>query len=85
MVDTAPAAVDVVAVVHVMRGALRHHLLAARRHLSYVLVASHTDPAWTNRSCGQPSTTTPAGRRMVTADLRALSRAASRTRPCCAR
>ncbi|MFF5443240.1 MobF family relaxase [Streptomyces achromogenes] len=37
--DTVLAAVDVVAVVYVMRGAFkRHHLLAeARRHLSYVL------------------------------------------------
>lgn len=39
VVDVALAAVDVVAVVYVMRGAFkRHHLLAeARRHLAYVL------------------------------------------------
>jgi hypothetical protein len=62
VVDVALAAVDTVAVVYVMRGAIkRHHLLAeARRHLSYVLRADPTGPAWTNRSCKRSSTTTPA-------------------------
>ncbi|CAM5697672.1 hypothetical protein STENM223S_00464 [Streptomyces tendae] len=76
VVDIALAAVDVVAVVYVMRGAFkRHHLLAeARRYLSYVLRGRPTRRAWTNRSCRRSSTTTPAWSacRMMTVDLRAL-------------
>ncbi|MEV0694843.1 MobF family relaxase [Streptomyces sp. NPDC050388] len=76
VVDIALAAVDVVAVVYVMRGAFkRHHLLAeARRHLSYVL------RGWPHQvgldeqivQAVVDDYTRPAGRRMMTADLRAL-------------
>ncbi|PZH09165.1 conjugal transfer protein TraA [Streptomyces sp. NTH33] len=76
VVDIALAAVDVVAVVYVMRGAFkRHHLLAeARRHLSYVL-RGRPHQAGLDEQIVQTvidDYTRPAGRRMMTADLRAL-------------
>ncbi|WP_416072161.1 relaxase domain-containing protein [Streptomyces sp. ME18-1-4] len=76
VVDIALAAVDVVAVVHVMRGAFkRHHLLAeARRHLSYVL-RGRPHQAGLDEQIVQTVVddyTRPASRRMMTADLRAL-------------
>ncbi|CAL9279027.1 hypothetical protein SUDANB180_07515 [Streptomyces sp. enrichment culture] len=86
VVDTAPAAVDVVAVVYVMRGALRHHLLAARRHLSCVLRGQPHQPGLDGQivQTAVDDYTRPADG-MVTADLRASTRAVPRTRPCCAR
>lgn len=71
------AAVDVVAVVYVMRGAFkRHHLLAeARRHLSYVLRGRPHQPGLDERivQAAVDDYTRPAGRgRMMTADLSAL-------------
>ncbi|WP_308296901.1 relaxase domain-containing protein [Streptomyces sp. ISL-44] len=62
VVDVALAAVDVAAVVYVMRGAFKHHhlLAEARRHLPTPCAAAPTSPAWTNRSSRRPSTTTPA-------------------------
>ena len=62
VLDIVLAAVDVVAVVYVMRGAFkRDHLLAeARRYLSYVLRGQPHSPSWTNRSCRASSATTPA-------------------------
>jgi conjugative relaxase-like TrwC/TraI family protein len=76
VVDIALAAVDVVAVVYVMRGAFkRHHLLAeARRHLSYVL-RGRPHQAGLDEQIVQTVVddyTRPASRRMMTADLRAL-------------
>ncbi|MFD3779773.1 MobF family relaxase [Streptomyces sp. NPDC058612] len=77
VVDVVLAAVDVVAVVYVMRGAFkRHHLLAeARRHLSYVL-RGRPHPRGLDEQIVQTVVddyTRPVGRgRMMTADLRAL-------------
>src|SRR5687768_5303126 len=76
VVDTVMAAVDVVAVMYVMRGAFkRHHLLAeARRHLSYVL-RGRPHPAGLDEQIVQTAIddyTRPASRRMMTADLRVL-------------
>ncbi|GAB2896857.1 hypothetical protein GCM10027074_75310 [Streptomyces deserti] len=76
VVDIALAAVDVVAVVYVMRGAFkRHHLLAeARRHLSYVL-RGRPHQAGLDEQIVQTVVddyTRPASRRMMTADLRSL-------------
>ncbi|MGW2248270.1 MobF family relaxase [Streptomyces hirsutus] len=76
VVDIALAAVDVVAVVYVMRGAFkRHHLLAeARRYLSYVL-RGRPHQVGLDEQIVQTVVddyTRPAGRRMMTADLRAL-------------
>lgn len=77
VVDIALAAVDVVAVVYVMRGAFaRHHLLAeARRHLSYVLRGRPHQPGLDERIVQTviDDYTRPVGRgRRMTADLRAL-------------
>ncbi|MFC9948505.1 MobF family relaxase [Streptomyces pratensis] len=76
VVDIALAAVDVVAVVYVMRGAFkRHHLLAeARRHLSYVLRGRPHEPGLDEQivQTAVDDYTRPASRRMMTADLRAL-------------
>lgn len=76
VVDIALAAVDVLAVVYVMRGAFkRHHLLAeARRHLSYVL-RGRPHQARLDEQIVQTVVddyTRTADRRMMTADLRAL-------------
>ncbi|MEU3953590.1 MobF family relaxase [Streptomyces achromogenes] len=76
VVDTVLAAVDVVAVVYVMRGAFkRHHLLAeARRHLSYVQRGRPHQPGLDEQIVQTviDDYTRPAGKRMMTADLRAL-------------
>ncbi|MFE9454506.1 MobF family relaxase [Streptomyces sp. NPDC006739] len=76
VVDIALAAVDVVAVVYVMRGAFkRHHLLAeARRYLSYVLRGRPHQPGLDEQivQTAVDDYTRPASRRMMTADLRAL-------------
>ncbi|MEV5886708.1 MobF family relaxase [Streptomyces sp. NPDC052020] len=77
VVDITLAAVDVVAVVYVTRGAFaRHHLLAeARRHLSYVLRGRPHQPALDERivQTAVDDHTRPVGRgRRMTADLRAL-------------
>ncbi|MGV4989130.1 MobF family relaxase [Streptomyces sp. NRAIS4] len=75
-VDVALAAVDTVAVVYVMRGAFkRHHLLAeARRHLAYALRGRPHQPGLDEQivQAVVDDYTRPAGRRMMTADLRAL-------------
>ncbi|MEV0982439.1 MobF family relaxase [Streptomyces sp. NPDC049915] len=76
VVDITLAAVDVVAVVYVMRGAFkRHHLLAeARRYLSYVL-RGWPHQAGLDEQIVQTVVddyTRRASRRMMTADLRAL-------------
>ncbi|WP_434600245.1 MobF family relaxase [Streptomyces sp. A5-4] len=77
VVDVVLAAVDVVAVVYVMRGAFkRHHLLAeARRHLSYVL-RGRPHQAGLDEQIVQTAVddyTRPVGRgRSMTADLRTL-------------
>ncbi|WP_138902427.1 MobF family relaxase [Streptomyces albidochromogenes] len=75
-VDIALAAVDVAAVVYVMRGAFkRHHLLAeARRHLAYVLRGRPHQPGLDEQivQSAVDEYTRPASRRMMTADLRAL-------------
>ncbi|MGW3638576.1 MobF family relaxase [Streptomyces sp. NPDC005143] len=75
-VDVALAAVDTVAVVYVMRGAFkRRHLLAeARRHLAYVLRGRPHHPGLDEQivQAAVDDYTRPAGRRMMTADLRAL-------------
>ncbi|WP_398915348.1 hypothetical protein [Streptomyces sp. 2132.2] len=76
VVDVALAAVNVAAVVYVMRGAFkRHRLLAeARRHLSYVL-RGRPHRSGLDAEIGQAaidSYTRPASRRMMTANLRAL-------------
>ncbi len=76
VVDIALAAVDVVAVVYVMRGAFqRHHLLAeARRHLAYSLRGRPHQPGLdeTIVQTVVDDYTRPAGQRMMTADLGAL-------------
>lgn len=76
VVDVVLAAVDVVAVVYVMRGAFkRHHLLAeARRHLSYVLRGRPHQPGLDQQivQTAVDDYTRPAGRYRMTADLRAL-------------
>ncbi|WP_435972203.1 relaxase domain-containing protein [Streptomyces sp. Qhu_M48] len=77
VVAIALAAIDVVAVVYVMRGAFaRHHLLAeARRHLSYVLRGRPHEPGLDERivQAVVDDYTRPVGRgRRMTADLRAL-------------
>ncbi|MDX3772077.1 MULTISPECIES: MobF family relaxase [unclassified Streptomyces] len=76
VVDITLAAVDTVAVVYVMRGAFKHrHLLAeARRHLSYVLRGRPHQPGLDEQIVQTvvDDYTRPAGRRMMTADLRAL-------------
>ncbi|MFE2943432.1 MobF family relaxase [Streptomyces sp. NPDC059255] len=77
VVDVVLAAVDVVAVVYVMRGAFkRHHLLAeARRYLSYVLRGRPHQPGLDEQIVQTvvDDYTRPVGRgRMMTADLRAL-------------
>ncbi|MGW5098157.1 MobF family relaxase [Streptomyces nodosus] len=76
VVDVARAAVDTVAVVYVMRGAFkRHHLLAeARRHLAYTLRGRPHQPGLDDQIVQTvvDDYTRPAGRRMMTADLRAL-------------
>lgn len=77
VVDIALAAVDVVAVVYVMRGAFkRRHLLAeARRHLAYVLRGRPHRPGLGEQivQAVVNDYTRPVGRgRMMTADLRAL-------------
>ncbi len=77
VVDTVLAAVDVVAVVYVMRGAFaRHHLLAeARRHLAYVLRGRPHQPGLDEQivQAVVDDYTRPVGRgQMMTADLRAL-------------
>lgn len=76
VVDIVLAAVDVVAVVYVMRGAFkRHHLLAeARRHLSYVLRGRPHQPGLDEQivQTAVDDYTRPAGRHRMTADLRAL-------------
>ncbi|WP_460074122.1 MobF family relaxase [Streptomyces sp. YKOK-I1] len=77
VVDIALAAVDVVAVVYVMRGAFkRHHLLAeARRHLAYVLRGRPHQPGLDEQIVQTvvDDYTRPVGRGLkMTADLRAL-------------
>ncbi|MES4886215.1 MobF family relaxase [Streptomyces sp. NPDC000349] len=77
VVDVGLAAVDVVAVVYVMRGAFkRHHLLAeARRHLSYVLRGRPHEPGLDEQivQAVVDDYTRPVGRGLkMTADLRAL-------------
>ncbi|MFH9090770.1 MobF family relaxase [Streptomyces sp. NPDC017673] len=76
VVDIALAAVDVVAVVYVMRGAFKHHhlLAEARRHLSYVLRGRPHQPGLDEQIVQTvvDDYTRPASRRMMTADLRAL-------------
>ncbi|GAA3476029.1 hypothetical protein GCM10018966_005560 [Streptomyces yanii] len=76
VVDVALAAVDTVAVVYVMRGAFQYrHLLAeARRHLSYALRGRPHQPGLdeTIVQTVAEDYTRPVGRRMMTADLRAL-------------
>ncbi|WP_432043500.1 MobF family relaxase [Streptomyces cadmiisoli] len=77
VVDIALAAVDVVAVVYVMRGAFkRHHLLAeARRHLSYVLRGRPHQVGLDDQivQAVVDDYTRPLGRGLkMTADLRAL-------------
>ncbi|MFJ9634740.1 MobF family relaxase [Streptomyces sp. NPDC101175] len=77
VVDIALAAVDVVAVVYVMRGAFkRHHLLAeARRHLAYVLRGRPHEPGLDDQIVQTvvDDYTRPVGRGLkMTADLRAL-------------
>jgi hypothetical protein len=63
-------------VVYVMRGAFkRHHLLAeARRHLAYVLRGRLHQPGLDEQivQAVVDDCTRPVGRRMMTADLRAL-------------
>ncbi|MFD3665773.1 MobF family relaxase [Streptomyces sp. NPDC058659] len=77
VVDVVLAAVDVVAVVYVMRGTFkRHHLLAeARRYLSYVLRGQPHQPGLDERIVQTvvDDYTRPVGRgRKMTADLHAL-------------
>lgn len=90
VVDVVLAAVDVVAVVYVMRGAFkRHHLLAeARRHLSYVLRGRPHQPGLDEQivQTAVDDYTRPVGRgRTRTADLRALYPRDTDDQPCCAR
>ncbi|MGC5041052.1 MobF family relaxase [Streptomyces sp. DT73] len=76
VVDVVLAAVDVLAVVYVMRGAFkRHHLLAeARRYLSYVLRGQPHQPGLDEQIVQTviDDYTRPAGRYRMTADLHAL-------------
>ncbi len=77
VVDVVLAAVDVAAVVYVMRGAFaRHHLLAeVRRHLSYVLRGRPHQPGLDEQivQTAVDDYTRPVGRgRRMTADLHAL-------------
>lgn len=77
VIDIALAAVDVAAVVYVMRGAFaHHHLLAeARRHLSYVLRGRPHQPGLDEQIVREAidGYTRPVGRGlMMTVDLRAL-------------
>lgn len=76
VVDIALAAVDITAVVYVMRGAFkRHHLLAeARRHLAHTLRGRPHEPGLDEQIVQTvvDDYTRPAGRTMMTADLRAL-------------
>ncbi|MFJ6785217.1 MobF family relaxase [Streptomyces yangpuensis] len=77
VVDIALAAVDVAAVVFVMRGAFKHHhlLAEARRHLAYVLRGRRHRPGLDEQivQAAADDYTRPVGRgRMMTADLRAL-------------
>ncbi|MFE2498960.1 MobF family relaxase [Streptomyces scopuliridis] len=76
VVDIALAAVDVAAVVYVMRGAFkRRHLLAeARRHLAYALRGRPHQPGLDEQIVRTvvDDYTRPVGRWMMTADLRAL-------------
>ncbi|ATZ22069.1 hypothetical protein SLAV_38695 [Streptomyces lavendulae subsp. lavendulae] len=76
VVDVALAAVNVAAVVYVMRGAFKHHhlLAEARRHLAYVL-RGRPHRSGLDEEIVQAAIdgyTRPASRRMLTADLRAL-------------
>ncbi|MEU9031487.1 MobF family relaxase [Streptomyces sp. NPDC048383] len=76
VVDVALAAVNVAAVVYVMRGAFKHHhlLAEARRHLAYVL-RGRPHRSGLDEEIVQTAIdgyTRPASRRMLTADLRAL-------------
>ncbi|WP_433963323.1 MobF family relaxase [Streptomyces microflavus] len=76
VVDVILAAVDVVAVVYVMRGAFkRHHLLAeARRHLAYVLRGRPHQPGLDEQivEAAIDGYTRLASRHTMTADLSAL-------------
>ncbi|MGX1913626.1 MobF family relaxase [Streptomyces phaeochromogenes] len=76
VVDIALAAVDITAVVYVMRGAFkRHHLLAeARRHLAHSLRGRPHEPGLDEQivRTAVDDYTRPAGQTMMTADLRAL-------------
>ncbi|MGW6639820.1 MobF family relaxase [Streptomyces cyaneofuscatus] len=76
VVDVILAAVNVVAVVYVMRGAFkRHHLLAeARRHLAYVLRGRPHQPGLDEQivEAAIDGYTRPASRHTMTADLSAL-------------
>ncbi|MGW7594266.1 MobF family relaxase, partial [Streptomyces rubiginosohelvolus] len=75
VVDVALAAVDITAVVYVMRGAFRHrHLLAeARRHLTHTLRGRPHEPGLDEQivQAAIDGYTRPIGR-MMTADLHAL-------------
>ncbi|WP_026179404.1 MobF family relaxase [Streptomyces hokutonensis] len=76
VVDIPLAAVATAAVVYVMRGAFkRHHLLAeARRHLAHILRGRPHEPGLDEQivQTAVDGYTRPAGRTMMTADLRAL-------------
>ncbi|MFG2878873.1 MobF family relaxase [Streptomyces sp. NPDC048337] len=76
VVDVALAAVNVAAVVYVMRGGFKHHhlLAEARRHLSYALRGRPHRPGLDEEivQAAIDGYTRPASRRMMTADLRAL-------------
>ncbi|MFD5888732.1 MobF family relaxase [Streptomyces sp. NPDC060334] len=76
VVDVALAAVNVAAVVSVMRGGFKHHhlLAEARRQLSYVLRGRPHRPGLDEEmvQAAIDGYTRPASRRMMTADLRAL-------------
>jgi conjugative relaxase-like TrwC/TraI family protein len=76
VIDIALAAVDITAVVYVMRGAFkRHHLLAeARRHLAHILRGRPHEPGLDEEivQTAVDDYTRPAGKTMMTADLRAL-------------
>ncbi|GED90127.1 MobF family relaxase [Streptomyces sp. 6-11-2] len=75
-VDITLAAVDTVAVLYVMRGAFkrRHLLTEARRHLAYALRGRPHQPGLDEQivQAAIDDCTRPAGRRMMTADLRTL-------------
>ncbi|GGU67659.1 hypothetical protein GCM10010259_67210 [Streptomyces daghestanicus] len=77
VIDIALAAVDVVAVVYVMRGTFKHHhlLAEARRHLSYALRGRPHQPGLDDQivQAVVDDYTRPVGRGLkMTADLRAL-------------